>query len=84
MLDDTANMSIAATDWFGLSLVPSWFHVKVMFPLFAKLQLLEIMFNDSEHPLLVFLTYIVRWTFVPAVMLPQLTEVKGTVHPASE
>ena len=56
MLDDTAKVRVAATDWPGLSRVPSSFQVRVIGPFAdAGVQLLVIKFKARERPLLVFL-----------------------------
>jgi hypothetical protein len=78
MLEDTVRVRVAATDWPGWSLVPSWFHVKVIGPFAPADQLLVVMLRASETPLPVFLTYTVWVTAVPGVRVPQLMELKGT------
>ena len=81
MLGDTLKVKIAATDCAGLSLVVSWFQVNVIGPFaFWGVQLLVVMFNVSESPLPVFLTYTVRVVVPPAVKVPQSKEVSGVVH----
>ena len=57
ILEDTVRVKTAATDCPGLSLVPPWFHVRVIGP-FAPtgVQLLVAMLNASERPDPVFLT----------------------------
>ena len=57
MVEDTDRVKTAAHDCPGLSLVVSWFHVKVInwfAP--AGVQLLVPMLKASERPLPVFLT----------------------------
>jgi hypothetical protein len=57
MLEDTDRVRVAAVDCPGWSLVPSWFHVRVIGPFaLAGLQLLAVMLRASERPLPVFLT----------------------------
>jgi hypothetical protein len=56
MLEDTAKVKVAAIDCPGCSLVPAWFHVKVMGP-FAPVgvQLLVPILRVRARPLPVFL-----------------------------
>jgi hypothetical protein len=57
MLEDTVKVRVAVATAPGWRSVLCWFHVMVMYPLaLAGLQLLVVMFKDSERPLLVFLT----------------------------
>jgi len=57
MLEDTVRVRVAATYAPGWRSVLCWFHVIVMYPLaLVGLQLLVVMFRDSERPVLVFLT----------------------------
>lgn len=56
IVGDTAKVRTAATDCPGCSLVPSWFHVKVIGPFeLAGFQLLVAMLIASEMPMPVFL-----------------------------
>jgi hypothetical protein len=57
MLEETLKVNVAGTDCPGLSLVPSWFHVKVIGPqALAGVQLVVPMLKASEMPLPVFFT----------------------------
>ena len=57
MFEETVRVKVAATDCPGLSLVPPWFHVKVIGPFaLAGVQLAVAMLKASERPLPVFLT----------------------------
>jgi hypothetical protein len=57
MLEDTVRVRVAATYAPGWRSVLCWFHVMVIGPFaLAGLQLLVVMFKDSERPVLVFLT----------------------------
>lgn len=56
MLGETARVRVAATDCPGWSLVPPWFHVRVIGPFaVVGVQLLVAMLSASERPLPVFL-----------------------------
>ena len=55
IVDDAVKVKVAATDAPGLSLVPSWFHVRVS-PFAVGVQLLVAMPRARERPLPVFLT----------------------------
>jgi len=60
IVEETFMVRVAAVDCPGLRSVPSLFHVRVIGPFeFAGLQLLVVMFKDSERPMLLFLIYIV-------------------------
>ena len=57
IVDDAVKVKVAATDSPGLSLVPPWFHVKVIGPFaVVGVQLLVAMLRARERPLPVFLT----------------------------
>jgi hypothetical protein len=57
IVDDAVKVKVAATDCPGLSLVPSWFHVRVIGPFaVVGVQLLVPMLRARERPLPVFLT----------------------------
>jgi hypothetical protein len=56
MLEDTVRVRVAAVDAPGWRSVPSRFQVMVIGPFaLAGLQLVVVMFRDSERPLLMFL-----------------------------
>ena len=56
MVEDTVRVKVAATDCPGVSLVVSWFHVRVIGPFEpAGVQLLVAMLRASERPAPVFL-----------------------------
>ena len=72
MVGDVVNVSTAAVDWPGVSLVPAWFHVMVIGPLaLVGFQLEVVMLSDRDTPVPVFLMYIVRVMVPPGVMVPQ-------------
>ena len=57
MLEEIVRFKVAAIDCPGLSLVPCWFHVKVIGPFaLAGVQLVVPRLKASERPLPVFLT----------------------------
>lgn len=54
--EDTDRVRVATVDWPGESVMPSWFHVRVIGPFaLAGLQLVVVIFRVRERPLLVFL-----------------------------
>ena len=57
MLEETVRVRVALVDAPGWRSLLCWFHVMVIGPFaLVGLQLLVVMFRDSERPLLVFLT----------------------------
>jgi hypothetical protein len=85
MLEDTVNVSVAAVDCPGASVVPCLFHVTVIGPLaLVGFQLLVVMPSVNVAVPCVFLKYTVFVTVPPGDSEPQSSAVKGTVHALSE
>jgi hypothetical protein len=85
MPEDTLRVITAGVDCPGVSVAPSLFQLIVIGPLaFAGFQLLVVMLNVKETPLLVFLMYTVLVMLLPGEVVPQSIDVRGLVHALSE